>query len=205
MWLTHCVCYIPRFDFHSNKIFLSWLIEQIVFTPFTATEVFRLNFSSCYPNWKWIDLPKRKCDSQVHFGTHQYYRRSHIGEWKKKFIGSDFDVFKIEIETYVPFRRARVKFQCHQKFMTISTCNLIFHLRWMRRIFATGVKRPIEDDDVYAVPHDLQCEKSTLEFANLWNLELKKSNPSIFRVIFKLYYKLILIGTIFATFETIAK
>lgn len=82
---------------------------------------------------------------------------------------------------------------------------LHFYLRWMRGLFVTGVKRPIEEDDIYMVPKDLQCEKNTNAFANLWNMELKKHRPSIFRVILKLHMKIFPIGILYAITETFAR
>lgn len=75
----------------------------------------------------------------------------------------------------------------------------------MRGLFATGVKRAIEDDDIYMVPKDLQCEKNTNAFADLWNLELKKHRPSIFRVILKLHMRIFPIGILYAITETFAR
>lgn len=72
-------------------------------------------------------------------------------------------------------------------------------------MFMIGVKRPIEDDDIYMVPKDLQCEKNTNDFANLWNMELKKHRPSIFRVILKLHMKIFPIGILYAIIETFAR
>lgn len=102
------------------------------------------------------------------------------------------------------------KFQCH--ILDASFFPLVFLMgrkfeicRWMRRLFATGVKRPIEDDDIYMVPKDLQCEKNTNDFAHLWNMQLKKHRPSIFRVILKLHRRIFPIGILYAITETFAR
>lgn len=49
-----------------------------------------------------------------------------------------------------------------------------------------GLRRTVEDNDVYAVPNRMRCDQNTTEYAKMWQLELKKEKPSIFRVMFKL-------------------
>lgn len=78
--------------------------------------------------------------------------------------------------------------------------------RWLNPIFSIGLKRSIEDDDVYAVTNDMQSELNTEKFAKLWDEELQKKKPSILRVLFKLHlYKLLPFGILYATCETIAR
>lgn len=75
----------------------------------------------------------------------------------------------------------------------------------MKGLFTIGLKRPIEEDDIYMAPKDLQCEKNKNSFANLWNLELKKENPSMIRAIIKQHAKVIPIGIVYAIVETLAR
>lgn len=73
-------------------------------------------------------------------------------------------------------------------------------------MFAIGLKRAIEEDDIYAVTNDMQSEQNTNAFVQLWDLELKKTNPSIFRVMLKLYGpKVLPVGILFSIGETIAR
>lgn len=73
-------------------------------------------------------------------------------------------------------------------------------------MFAIGLKRAIEEDDIYAVTSDMRSEQNTEAFSKLWNLELKKNNPSIFRVMWKLYgLKVLPVGLIYSIGETLAR
>lgn len=73
-------------------------------------------------------------------------------------------------------------------------------------MFLIGLKRSIEDDDIYAVTNDMRSEINTEKFAKLWDEELKKKKPSILRVLFKLHLcKLIPFGILQAICETIAR
>lgn len=55
----------------------------------------------------------------------------------------------------------------------------------MKPILKIGLSRDIQDDDIYAVPNSLRSDHNTEEFTELWQLELKKENPSLMRVILK--------------------
>lgn len=79
-------------------------------------------------------------------------------------------------------------------------------IRYMKPMLMTGWKRPLGDDDIYAVTNSLRSEKNTEEFAKLWDMELKKPNPSILRVILKLYaLKVFTLATLFLIGESFAK
>lgn len=73
-------------------------------------------------------------------------------------------------------------------------------------MFAIGLHRSIEEDDIYEVNNDMKSESNTEAFAKLWELECKKKEPSLFRVMFKMYlYKVLPVGFLFAVAETIAR
>lgn len=73
-------------------------------------------------------------------------------------------------------------------------------------MFAIGLRRSIEEDDICAVTNDMRSDINTEKFAKLWDEEVKKKNPSIFRVMFKLHLKKLLpIGILYAIGETIAR
>lgn len=65
--------------------------------------------------------------------------------------------------------------------------SFIHSFRWMRPIFTIGLKRTIEDDDIYAVTNSLHSDNNTKVFDDLWCLELKKKHPSFLRVILKAF------------------
>lgn len=73
-------------------------------------------------------------------------------------------------------------------------------------MFAIGLKRTIEEDDIYAVESDMQSELHTEAFAKSWELECKKENPSLLRIMLKTYlYKVLPVGFLFAACETSIK
>lgn len=51
----------------------------------------------------------------------------------------------------------------------------------------TGLKRELDEDDIYAVSDCMKSAQNTDVFAKQWDIELKKKNPSIIRVILKLH------------------
>lgn len=73
-------------------------------------------------------------------------------------------------------------------------------------MFAIGLKRTIEEDDVYAVTSGMRSDKNTDAFAKLWALELKKKDPSIFRVMLKVHgFEVLALGLLFSVGETLAR
>lgn len=78
--------------------------------------------------------------------------------------------------------------------------------RWLKPIFTIGLKRPIESDDIYDVVDSMRSEQNTEAFAKQWESELRRKNPSIFRIILKLHgFKILSIGFLFSFVETMAK
>lgn len=73
-------------------------------------------------------------------------------------------------------------------------------------MFSVGMKRPIDEDDIYNVTNSMRSDSNTDEFAKLWDLELKKAHPSIFRVMLKLHgFKVLTLGLLFSAGETLAR
>lgn len=73
-------------------------------------------------------------------------------------------------------------------------------------MLAIGMKRAVEEDDIYDVTNSMRSETNTEAFAQLWQLELKKKNPSILRVFIKIHgFKVISLGILFSIGETIAR
>ena len=73
-------------------------------------------------------------------------------------------------------------------------------------MFSIGMKRAIEEDDIYAVTNSMRSDQNTEQFAKLWELELKKKNPSIWRVMFKVHgFKVITLGLLFSIGESLAR
>lgn len=78
--------------------------------------------------------------------------------------------------------------------------------RWLKPLFKIGWTRAIEEDDIYEVTSGLRSERSTDDYAKLWDLELKKPNPNILNVIFRVHgCKSLAIGLLYAVFETLNK
>lgn len=73
-------------------------------------------------------------------------------------------------------------------------------------MFAIGLKRAIQEDDIYEVKDDMRSDLNTEAFEKLWKEELKKKSPSLFRIMFKLYlWRVLLVGFFYATVMTLAK
>lgn len=73
-------------------------------------------------------------------------------------------------------------------------------------MFSIGMNRTIEEDDIYAVTDGMRSDKNTDKFAKLWELELKKKNPSIFRVMLKVHgFEVLTLGLLFSVGETLAR
>lgn len=68
------------------------------------------------------------------------------------------------------------------------------------------MKREIQEDDIYAVTNSMKSDKNTEEYYKLWQLELKKKNPSILRVMLKVHgFKVLMFGLLFSVGETFAR
>lgn len=73
-------------------------------------------------------------------------------------------------------------------------------------MFKIAWNRAIEEDDIYAVTNGMKSEQNTEAYAKLWDSELKKRNPSIARVIFKVHgFKSLAIGLLFAVCEAFVR
>lgn len=73
-------------------------------------------------------------------------------------------------------------------------------------MFAIGLKRVIQEEDICDVKDDMRSDSNTEAFEKLWIEECKKKNPSLFRVMFKLYlWRVLLAGFLFAMGMTLSK
>lgn len=73
-------------------------------------------------------------------------------------------------------------------------------------MFAIGMNRAIEEDDIYSVTNSMRSDQNTEAFTKLWALELKKENPSILRVMLKVHgFKVLTLGLLFSVGETLAR
>ncbi|KAG4077638.1 hypothetical protein HA402_009029 [Bradysia odoriphaga] len=79
-------------------------------------------------------------------------------------------------------------------------------LTWLKPLFTIGLKRAIEEDDIFAITNSMRSDQNTEKFAKLWELELKKKNPSMIRVMLRANgYKVHLIGILCSLTETLAR
>lgn len=133
---------------------------------------------------KWIEAKSRKCVNQTPSKRLQFCRKWLFGEQNSN--------FHFRISKYV---RVKWLFLLHFR-----------KHRWLRPIFKISWNRDIEVDDIYAVTSGMQSEQNTEAYAKLWELELKKPNPSITRVIFRVHgYKSLAIGFLYAICNTFTK
>ncbi|KAH8312051.1 hypothetical protein KR044_009125 [Drosophila immigrans] len=77
---------------------------------------------------------------------------------------------------------------------------------WMRDLFKRGLQGPFTDDELYQHRKTLDSERVTKTFSDLWDDELKRSNPSVIRTIWRAYGSVFLpLGLIYAFLETCCK
>lgn len=77
--------------------------------------------------------------------------------------------------------------------------------RWFNQLAINGRKRELNEDDIYAVTKGMQSDRNTDAFAQEWQIELKKPDPSIVRVIFRLYgFKALSLTFLYAIGSTLA-
>lgn len=73
-------------------------------------------------------------------------------------------------------------------------------------MFKIGLKRSIDDDDIYAVTNDLRSDQNTEIFAKLWEIEQSTDNPSIARVMMKMQgFNVLSISFLFSIGELVGK
>lgn len=73
-------------------------------------------------------------------------------------------------------------------------------------MFMIGLNRGIEEDDIYSVTNGMRSDQNTQIFERLWQLELKKKNPSILRVMLKIHgFKVITLSILFSVGVVLAR
>lgn len=77
--------------------------------------------------------------------------------------------------------------------------------RWFNQLAIIGRKRELNEDDIYAVTNGMQSARNTDAFAKEWQNELEKKDPSLVRVIFRLYgFKALSLTFLYAVGSTIS-
>ncbi|XP_037050747.1 multidrug resistance-associated protein 4-like isoform X2 [Bradysia coprophila] len=98
--------------------------------------------------------------------------------------------------------------QKSQESNPISNASILSKLTfwWLKPLFIIGLKRAIEEDDIFAITNSMRSDQNTRKFAKLWELELKKKNPSMIRVMLRANgYKVHIIGILCSLIETLAR
>lgn len=73
----------------------------------------------------------------------------------------------------------------------------------MKDLFRKGYQRPLTEDDLYDNKPTLNSQPLTNKFLKLWNDELTREKPSIFRMLFRAYGTLLIImGVLYCVLET---
>ncbi|XP_058839982.1 ATP-binding cassette sub-family C member 4-like [Topomyia yanbarensis] len=81
-----------------------------------------------------------------------------------------------------------------------------FTFWWLREVFQTGLKRPIEESDIYETLSSHQSEQLSYLFDNRWRLELKKQKASFLRVICGIYgWTMITRGLMYTTVDSFSR
>lgn len=99
------------------------------------------------------------------------------------------------------------------KFIVIAVINLVdqsnsslcMFYRWFNRLAGIGRERELNEDDMYAATDGMRSAQNTDAFAREWQIELEKTDPSVVRVIFRLYgFKALSLTFLYAVGSTIA-
>lgn len=80
--------------------------------------------------------------------------------------------------------------------------------RWLRDLFKIGLRRQIVDEDIYECYDEHSSDKVTSPVEKLWEDEQSqtKRKPSLIRVALKAFwFRVIVVGFFYATFETCCK
>lgn len=76
----------------------------------------------------------------------------------------------------------------------------------MKPLIKAGIRRELQEEDIYAVTNSMKSEKNTKTFAKFWQTELNKENPSIFRVLLNVCgYKAITLIVVYSIGLTLAR
>ncbi|XP_017844947.1 multidrug resistance-associated protein 4 [Drosophila busckii] len=77
---------------------------------------------------------------------------------------------------------------------------------WTRDLFKRGLEAPLTEEDLYQNRKTLDSERLTKQFSTLWNDELKRSNPSVVRVLWRAYGSFCLtLSAILTTLDSLSK
>uniref|UniRef100_A0A182U8N1 ABC transmembrane type-1 domain-containing protein n=1 Tax=Anopheles melas TaxID=34690 RepID=A0A182U8N1_9DIPT len=78
---------------------------------------------------------------------------------------------------------------------------------WLKPLFETGLKRPIDETDIYETLSTHQSSQLSYQFESYWKAEQKSSKqPSFFRVICRIYWRSILgYGAMYTIVDLLAR
>ena len=81
-----------------------------------------------------------------------------------------------------------------------------FTFWWLKELFRTGLRRPIDETDIYETLSSHQSEQLSYQFENKWRLELRKEQPSFFKVICGIYsWTMISRGLAYTTVDSFSR
>lgn len=63
--------------------------------------------------------------------------------------------------------------------------NVQRYFRWMKDIYKLGTKGVLNPEDIYQLKSELGSKEITEKFIQLWADEMKRQNPSIFRLLYR--------------------
>lgn len=66
-----------------------------------------------------------------------------------------------------------------------TQCPTKYCYRWMKDIYKLGTKGILKPKDIYQLKSELGSKEITEKFIKLWADEMKRQNPSMFRLLFR--------------------
>lgn len=77
---------------------------------------------------------------------------------------------------------------------------------WLKDFFALGLKRPIEETDIFQTVKSHESKGLTDQAAELWEKELAKKRPSFYNVLSTIYArKVLVVSVLFTIIDTLLR
>lgn len=75
---------------------------------------------------------------------------------------------------------------------------------WLKNLYKDGLRRPLNDGDIYENLKDHDSHEIAEKFTKLWDDELKRKNPSVLRMFYRAYgLPVLMVGLSFSILESL--
>lgn len=193
-----------RFSIGHRPIRENFMIHKIHWT-LTQTYVIEKRPTFCFGHQMhcFAFLPKKKTNNAINY-VECALRQPQM--WMAEIVQCFSGIDCLD-SIWTQFYRS-LHLHCKHRFVQfLSVKTWAFHhfdiFRWLRPLVKTSLTRDLNEDDIYEARDSMQSAQITDAFERLWQLELDKKNPSIIRVMFKLYgFEVLLITFLYSIAST---